>query len=596
MPVIPVEDLIDLRETRIAAVSPDKAIWACISNRSGLPQIWLCDAGGNNLRQVTDLPERVVQLAFSPTGHDILFTTDVGMDERYQFWLWKEDGEPKALTDAPHVAHIWGAWSPDGTHIAYVANDRDPYAMDIMVMHVQSGAARRVSQGDRFQEVLAWTTDGAALILRVAQNGTADQQLVRLDLAEGTLAPLVPHEGRVSYPSLKTDKTGDGAFLLCDQDSGFQALYRLNFATGEMTLLFSQAGHDIDAFALTPEQDKVALLINRDGFSSLRICDLNGSSSENVELPFSGMASSLRFSTDEILLMTLEGPTRPAGVWAYHLNEQAFCEAIGPVAGKVDLRTLATPQCHRFASFDGTQIPYFVYPPQGPRPENGWPVLFLIHGGPESQWQPNFRADLHHYLSRGIMVIAPNVRGSTGYGRDFHEADDVERRMDAVEDLLALARSVAQWPEIDGSRLGIMGQSYGGFMVLAAMTEAPELWRTGVDIYGISNFATLMETTGPWRRALRSAEYGDPDKDEKLLRQISPVHRLDRIRAPLLIVHCTDDPRVPIEQGEQAFSRLRGFGAKTAMLRIEHEGHGFSRISNKTKAFATIADWLVTTL
>lgn len=595
--VIAVADLTDLRETRLSGVSPDGGLWACLSNRSGLPQIWLSDSDGRNLRQVTDLPERVVQLAFAPKSRDLLFTTDVGMDERYQLWLLPEGSRrPRPLTIAPDVAHVWGAWSPDGTRLAFAANGRDPYAMDIAVMELATGTSATVLEGNRFQEVMAWTTDGEGLILRAARNGTADQELLMIDLKDGAVRPLLPKAGRVTYPALKTDKSGLGAFVLCDLGGAFHALHWLDFATDTATFLVGEEGHDIDAFALSPDQDRVALVVNSDGFSSLRLCDPDGGRSETVVLPFAGMATGLRYSGSQALLMTLEGPARPAAVWRYDLAEKRFTEVIGTVPGKVDLDALILPECRRFKSFDGTEVPYLVYTPKGRRPEAGWPVLFIVHGGPEAQWQPNFRADLQHYLSLGIMVIAPNVRGSTGYGRSYHEADDNEKRMDAVQDLLALARAVADWPEVDAGRLGVMGQSYGGFMVLAAMTEAPDLWRTGVDIYGISNFVTMMETTGPWRRALRAAEYGTAEDHGDLLRRISPVHRLDRMKAPLLIVHCTDDPRVPIEQGEQVYSRLRGLGRKTAILRIEHEGHGFSRICNKTRAFGVIADWVARTL
>ncbi|MBO9354913.1 prolyl oligopeptidase family serine peptidase [Bordetella petrii] len=594
---IPIADLIDLRETRSQVLSPDGGLLACISNRSGLPQVWVCEPDGSHMRQVTDLPERVDQIAFSPANRDLLFTTDVGMDERFQIWLLPEaSGRPVPLTSAPGVVHKWGAWKPCGTRIAWTANDRDPYLMDVVVMDLATGQTERVCRGTGFQEVLAWTRDGSGLILRDSTRGTADQALLLLSLRTGQASPLLPHAGRTSFRAVKLHKDGTCAFVLCDAGRDFLAVHRVDFADGRVTVLEAVDGHDIDAFALAPGHDGMALAVNDDGYTRLMVSAGSPGERREIALPFAGVASSLVFLPDGDLLATLESPTRPPAVWRCNPATGSHLPVTPPVPGKVDARRLAMPAPARLASFDGTQVPYLVYPPAGTRPAAGWPVLFIVHGGPEMQWLPTFRADVQHYVSRGIMVVAPNVRGSTGYGRPYHQADDTRKRMDAVDDLLALARAIAGRPDVDGSRMGIMGQSYGGFMVLAALTAAPGLWRTGVDIYGISNFTTLLETTGPWRRAMRAAEYGDPVRDADFLAGISPVHALRRISAPLLIVHCTDDPRVPPEQGEQVFSRLRGWGHPVEILRVDHEGHGFSRVSSKQRAYGKVAEWLAYTL
>ncbi|MNQ03511.1 Prolyl endopeptidase precursor [compost metagenome] len=594
---IPIADLTDLRETRSQALAPDGGLIACISNRSGLPQIWFCDPDGGNMRQVSDLPERVDQIAFSPKSRDLLFTTDVGMDERFQLWLLPEaSGRAYPLTSAPGVVHKWGAWKPCGTQVAWTANDRDPYLMDVMVMDLATRQIERVRKGTGFQEVLAWTPDGGSLILRDSTRGTADQDLLLLSLQTGEVRPFLPQVGRAMFRSVRLHKNGTGAFVLCDLGRDFHAVQWLDFAEQRVSVLASVEGHDIDAFALTPDHEAMALAVNQDGYTNLMLTGGSAVEPRQIALPFPGVASSLACAPDGDLLATLESPVQPPAIWRCNPATGRWTRVTPPVPGKVDLRLLAMPQPARLASFDGTEVPYQVYPPRGEKPAAGWPVLFIVHGGPEMQWLPTFRAELQHYLSRGIMVIAPNVRGSTGYGRPYHQADDLGKRMDAVRDLLALARAVAARPDVDASRLGVMGQSYGGFMVLAALTTAPELWRTGVDIYGISNFTTLMETTGPWRRAMRAAEYGDPVRDADFLASISPVHALHKVTAPLLVVHCTDDPRVPPEQGEQVYSRLRGFGRPVEILRVQHEGHGFSRISSKTQAYAKVGAWLASTL
>lgn len=594
---IPVDALMTLREARSEAVSADGGVIACLETATGLPQIWLREADGSGARRITDLPERVVQIAFAPVGRDLLFTTDVGMDERYQLWLVPgASGTPRPLTADPCTVHVWGAWSPCGTRIAYSANDRDPYVMDICLMEIATGAVQRLREGTGHQEVVAWTADGATLIVRDTTRGSEDQDLLRVDVASGAAEPAVARLGRTIYGPVRLRKDGTGAWVLSDRGGDFRAVQALDFASAQMEPVIAVPAREIDAFALNAAQDAMAVVVNEDGFSRLCLADPATGALTTVALPFAGLVPSLRFLADGGLLMTIEGPARPAEIWRCDPASGAFTQVTRSDTGGFDLAPLTLPAVERFASFDGTDVPYFVYPPQGERPAEGWPVIFFVHGGPTAQWQAAFRPEFHHYMSRGIMVIAPNVRGSTGYGRAYHEADDREKRMDAVQDLIALAESIAARPNVDAARIGLMGPSYGGFMTLAALSQAPHLWKTGVDIYGISNFATFMETTGPWRRAQRAAEYGDPERDADLLVRISPVHALQNVAAPLLVVHATDDPRVPMEQGEQVYSRLRGLGKPAAMLRIDHEGHGFSRVENRRKVYARIADWVGRTL
>ncbi|QUS36141.1 prolyl oligopeptidase family serine peptidase [Falsirhodobacter algicola] len=587
-------DLIHMREARAEAVSADGTLIASLENTSGFPQVWMRTAAGGAAWRVTDLPERVVQIAFSPVGRDLLLTTDCGGDERHQFYLLSDaSGPARPLTAAPGVVHLWGAWSPCGTKIAYAANARDPRCMDIHEMTVATGQVRTLLEGRGFQEALAWTPDRTGLLLRDSINGSTRQTLALLNIAAGTTRTLAPETGRTRYLSARMAKDGRGVYLICDRDREFHALQWLDFATDRITPLIAVEGCDIDLWAPHPDGKRAVVAVNEEGASRLFIAPLAGDGGqEDIPLPLHGVVQSLKVLADGHLLMTLEGANDPADLWRHDPDTGDWCNlSQAPKAG-MRLAGRPLPLVARLPGMDGADVPHFVYPPQGERPAKGWPVLFIVHGGPEAQWRPTFRAEIHHYTSHGIMVVAPNVRGSTGYGRPWHEADDVEKRMDSVGDLIALARAFAARADVDAARIGVMGQSYGGFMVLAAMTAAPDLWRTGIDIYGVANFTTLLETTGPWRAALRAAEYGDPVRDAAFLAEVSPVRHLDRLAAPLLVIHATDDPRVPIEQGEQVFARLRGRGHPVEMLRIEHEGHGFVRLQNRLTVFGRIADWL----
>jgi dipeptidyl aminopeptidase/acylaminoacyl peptidase len=199
-------------------------------------------------------------------------------------------------------------------------------------------------------------------------------------------------------------------------------------------------------------------------------------------------------------------------------------------------------------------------------------------------------------VAQGFAVLLPNVRGSSGYGRAYAESDDVEKRLDSVTDLAFARHWLAAHPAIDTERIGIMGQSYGGFMVLSAITEHPELWRAAVNYYGIADFVTLLETTGPWRRNHRAAEYGDPQRHADLFARISPLHRVDRVTAPVLIAHGHRDPRVPIGESEQFVAALQERQKKVDYLTFDYAGHGFIRPEDRRRIYSAVAAFFTTHL
>ena len=244
-----------------------------------------------------------------------------------------------------------------------------------------------------------------------------------------------------------------------------------------------------------------------------------------------------------------------------------------------------------WASFDGTRIPGWLALPRGPQPAGGYPAIVWVHGGPVGQARPNFRPDIQMLLAQGFAVLMPNVRGSSGYGRAYTESDDVEQRLDSVTDLAHGRHWLAAHPAIDAERIGIMGQSYGGFMVMSAITEHPELWRAAVNYYGIADFVTLLAGTGAWRRNHRAAEYGDPERDAELFARISPIHRVDRIRAPVLIAHGTRDPRVPIGESEQFVSGAAGAAEEGDVRTFDYAGHGFIRPDDRRRIYAAVAEF-----
>lgn len=561
---------------------------AFIGTMSGMPQIWLLEDGGP--RQITDHPEPVNGFAWSPKGCAILFTADCGGDERWQLHLLDPvTGAVRALTEDPMTVHLWGAWSPDGSRVAVAANIAAKDALELRVIALADGATRSLGEGLGHQEVLGFSPEGEALLVRRLSGASSDGVLELVSLAEGGRRDLLPSKHAVKIGQARLLKAG-GGLAICDLDGERMALWHFDAAGGEPRCLLAEA--EVDAFALGPSQETAVVALNVDGYSRLLHLDLSSGVLRPIALPLPGVVSGMSLpGRGETLLCAITSAVQPSALYEIELTSGAAkCLYAGEVPERLPPRQ--APYLQRFASFDGEEIPYFLYPPSGPRPPEGWPSIFIIHGGPEAQWRPDWRADVQWMVSQGIQVVAPNVRGSTGYGRRFHALDDREKRLDALADVTALRAELLGQGLVDPSRCGIFGRSYGGWMVLAAVTEHPEDWTMAANFYGIANFFTHLMATGPWARQIRAAEYGDPTRDAALLTRISPIFRAERIAAPLFMTHADRDPRVPPGESENVNSVLFGLGKACEFHRIAHAGHGFLRLDQSRRVFGALAQFI----
>jgi len=304
------------------------------------------------------------------------------------------------------------------------------------------------------------------------------------------------------------------------------------------------------------------------------------------------VALELAWSPDAMRLAFTLAPTADAvDIWVWDTQAGTLTRATRSALGGIPRERFVAPSLVHYPTFDGRQIPAFLYRPAGAT-QTGLPVVVYVHGGPESQFRPTYNAAIQYFVSRGYGVLAPNVRGSSGYGFAYQSLDDVRLRMDSVNDLRHAALWLAEQGIADPKRIAVMGGSYGGFMTLAAVTTYPDLWAAGVDIVGIANFVTFLEQTGPWRRTLREVEYGNLEADRAFLEEISPIHHVDRITAPLFVVHGANDPRVPVGEAEQIVAALRARGTPVEYLRFADEGHGLIKRANRLVAYPAIARFL----
>jgi len=303
-----------------------------------------------------------------------------------------------------------------------------------------------------------------------------------------------------------------------------------------------------------------------------------------------GVVGRLTFSeTGEKLAFVFSGPRYNTDIWVWELEKERLTQVTHSSTAGIPQESFTEPQLVRYTSFDGRKIPAFLYLP---RKTGRFPVIVHIHGGPEAQERVWFDPIFQYFLNRGYAVFAPNVRGSTGYGKAYTHLDDVELREDSVKDIVYGVEYLKTIAQVNPEKIAVMGGSYGGYMVLAALTKYPNLWTAGVDIVGISNFKTFLKNTGAYRRKWRIAEYGDPQRDSELLERISPINHVDKIKAPLMVIQGANDPRVPQSEAEQIVQAIKERNGVVEYLLFPDEGHGISKLPNRIKAYTAIVDFL----
>jgi acetyl esterase/lipase len=507
---------------------------------------------------------------------------DTGGDEHWQLALLPTSSRsaPQPFAKTPGVIHNPGVWDSSGERFYYTSNERDRRFFDVYEVDPhRPGSAARVREEDATLDVVA-SREGRLLVRRQRTNLDTD-----LLLRDGERwVHLNPHvdEQLVDGAGLGTSEV----FAASNPHRERCALVRLRF-TGSGPEFLREYPGEVELVRVAPEGSRVALTVNRDGWSETHLYDPATGEDRPLHSGPKGVISSLDFSPDGTLLAYDLSYAEGFDVYSRNIEtgkERRLSRSAPPLP-----RRAVEPRLASHRSSDGLAISHWEYSPKDVAVRG---TIVEVHGGPESQSRPGFRPIVQFLVAEGWRVISPNVRGSSGYGRTFLHLDDKERRPDSVRDLKELVASLVSSKRAEPGSVAVVGGSYGGYMVLMALASYPELFAAGVDIVGIANFLTFLKNTGPWRRALREAEYGSLEHDAAMLREISPLFRADRIRAPLLVIHGRNDPRVPFEEAEQIVTTLKGLGRTVELLEYADEGHGFHRRVNRLEGWARAAEFL----
>ena len=603
--------LLEMRQAMPLSFSDDGETLLVGCDVPGTNQLHLLPARGGELRQLTDFRDPVSGQLL-PDGR-ILLEMDESGNERTQLYLLdaQPGAEPEPLVVDPRYIHSSPHVGREGTLLAYATNRRNGVDFDVVMRTVSSADERVIWDGGGWIMAASLSPDGRYVAMQRESLLPASTQLMLADLDTGEVVPITD-----------ADQIGDwreprwlGGAVLASSDAGaeFHSVRCYDIGANTWTIVLDADGSDREAWP-SPDGSRLAVVTTDDGADRLAVYDIAGGTAGpganggiraalpargrtttngagphaatptlrgrvEVALPHAGVinfrANEPRWSPDSSELgLTFSSPIQPSDVYLW-------------TDGAIERRTVSNPQLatagliepssHRVPTPDDEQVPVYVYP-------GGRSVVLSIHGGPEAacvrEWTP-----MHAALAlAGYTVVAPNVRGSAGYGRRWVSLDDVELRLDSVADLAAVHAWLPSLG-VDPGRAALYGGSYGGYMVLAGLAFQPELWAAGVEIVGISSLVTFLENTSAYRRAYREREYGSLADDRDFLEKASPLSRIGDIRAPLFVIHGANDPRVPLSEAEQIAAALRSRGLECELLVYPDEGHGLAKRANRLDAY-----------
>jgi len=582
-----------IRVTRFEAWLPDGAGMLVSTRLANTTQIYRLASAGAGLKAVTQGSEPSADARVRPDGTGFIYRRDTGGDEVYQLsWVDLQDDRSMPLA-ADGRRHGAVHWSHNGQHYAYARSEPGAADTGIVLVDADSGATRLLLAEPGSWTPLAFSPDDRTL-LGLRYRSTLDSELWLIDLETGKRRQFDAGPGPVAYGDAAFSPDGRGLWYVSDRGSEMKRLHYADLDGGNARCLSDGIDWDVEALAVSDDGSQLAYSLNVDGVSVLQVVDTaSGATLRFPRLP-PGVISSLAYEPEtHRLALTVEGPRTPVDVVAITPGSGQPIEhwswtGVEPLS----LSDFGRPETIRYASFDGRQIPALVYRPEGPGPH---PVLIDLHGGPAAQSRPGFDPLREYYRQKlGIAVIEPNVRGSSGYGKTWLALDDGRRREDAVRDVGALLDWVSTQPDLDSDRIAVLGGSYGGYLALASLVHYGDRLRGGVDIVGISRFASFLAGTSPWRADQRRAEYGDErDPDMRaFLESISPANHASRINRPVFVAQGLNDPRVPKSESLHLLTSIRAEGGEVWAVLAEDEGHSFRKQRTADDLQQALALWL----
>ena len=551
---------------------------------TGTPQVWRQDGPMRFPIQLTGGEDRTSPVALAPNDAFVVLSRDVGGEENPGLYLMAPGGGPlRVVQHTPKVQTFLAYVTDDAKALYFRANDVRPDSFAIYRFDVATGARERV-----FDQPGLWSIAdhrGTQWLL-TKQLGNTQVEIYRYDLATRQLAPLLG-QGEVEEYYVAFGPRPDQVLVRTNKLGDFHRLYSLE--RGKLTPITPELPHDVSGFSIDRPRARIYYTVNEHGYARLHVLDAR--TNRPLALPKLAQAENVRLASvshnGRFAELAIDGSTMPPQTAVYDWQTRKLTTWRVPMTPELDPSTFAKVTLESYPARDGTKIPMFVRRPAtcatAPTP---CPVIVRFHGGPESQTMAGFSGTAQLYVDAGFVFVEPNVRGSSGYGKAWLHADDGSKRLQVITDIEDVARHIrASWGKGGvAPRIGVTGGSYGGYSTLMAMTYFAGTYDAGVQQVGMSNLRTFLENTAPYRRILRTSEYGDPVRDRAALTQLSPITHVKKIRAPLLSIQGVNDPRVPVGEAVQIYKELEARRIPGGLILFADEGHGTSKRANQVLA------------
>jgi dipeptidyl aminopeptidase/acylaminoacyl peptidase len=587
------------RFASVLAFTADRAQLLFAGNISGQFNLWRVPVEGGWPDQLTAFTDETVRGAgVSPTDGRIILCADHDGDEFHQLYLLDSDpGWPEQLTDEPQVQHYVGstAWSPDGTKFAYAANARKPTDMEVWVRDAETDETRPVFGEGMFSFPGCFSPDGSKL-LAIDFRNNSDVSIHLVDLDSGEARELTPHDDDAIFLPGPWAPDGSGFYLVTDAGSEFRGLAFYDLASDSHDWV-EEPTQDVDDVTMSADGRVLGCLVNDQGYGRLRLRDLEtGQALPEPDLPagarphLTGDEPPLALSPDgSHAALISASPRRPPEAWVVETESGKARAVTDSRLGGLRENDLVDAELVSYPSFDGRDIPAWLY---RPNVDGKVPVVLSIHGGPEAQERPVYQPLYQYLLSRGIAVLATNIRGSTGYGKSYQRLVQRDWGGGDMQDWEHAVKWLRDQDWVAPERIGVYGGSYGGFAVLTCVTRLPQYWAAAVDIFGPSNLVTFAKAVPPtWKRFI-ARFVGDPETEADFLMERSPITYVDNVQTPLLVIQGATDPRVVKGESDQLVDKLKSLGRDVEYVVFDDEGHGFTKRANELKAYGLAAEWL----
>jgi dipeptidyl aminopeptidase/acylaminoacyl peptidase len=596
-----IEKLYMTRQVGRPTWSPDGKSVAFISNMSGRNNLWVVPADGGWPVQLTISDQRQSSPAWSPDGKWIAYQSDYDGDEQWDIFLVSpKTGKVVNLTQTREIAELNPTWSPDGRYLAYEVKPKTSAAYEIdiydMVMRELKHITTNTPQDKRNSNPI-WSKDGKFIVYSQEQAKGTDSNIFVAEVATAASTLLTPHEGEQLYFANDLSPDGKKVLLTSNAANGYDNIGLLEIASKKISWL-TKDKWEIRGGEFSPDGKHITFSANVDGNEDIYLHDLTTGKSTALAIPKgvnSPAGGHSAFTPDgSRLLYYHNGPTAPGDLWVYQLATGKSQQITHSLVAGVRSDDMVEPYLVHYPSRDGKwTISAFLYVPFNMARNGQNAALVYIHGGPTSQTMNSFNRFVQYAVNQGYMVLAPNYRGSTGYGKEFQQANLFDMGGGDLQDVLAGVDWIKQTGHLDPKKIAVMGGSYGGYLSMMAVTKAPEVWAAGVPIVPFVNWFTEIENEDPVLQQSDLATMGDPVKNKALYEERSPINFIDQIKAPLLLLAGGHDPRCPKSETQQVVDAIKKRGGTVDSKIYENEGHGFARVENQIDAYKRVADFLL---